>query len=263
MLPTLFLSHGAPDLILSEGPARDFLGSLGSRFERPKAILIISAHWETAGPALSAVEVNETIHDFGGFPDVLYTMRYPAPGSPAVAERAAGLLRQAGLAVTIDTKRGLDHGAWVPLLLAYPAADIPAVQLSVQPHLGPTHHLALGRALAPLREDGVLIIGSGSFTHNLREFFHGHSDQEPQWVTAFADWFGQALAENRIDDLLHYRQIAPFAEKNHPTEEHLLPLYVALGAAGENAHVQRLHHSTDRAVLRLDAFAFASEPTVS
>jgi 4,5-DOPA dioxygenase extradiol len=259
MLPTLFLSHGAPDLPLSESPARDFLGSLASQLETPKAILVISAHWETAAPAVTAVEVNNTIHDFRGFPAVLYTMRYPAPGSPVLAERAAGLLRQAGLPVTLDTQRGLDHGAWVPLLLVYPAADIPAVQLSVQPHLGPAHHLTVGRALAPLRQEGVLIIGSGSFTHNLPEFFHGHLDQEPQWVTAFADWFGQALIENRTDDLLHYRQIAPFAEKNHPTEEHLLPLYVALGAAGKSAHARRLHHSTDRAVLRLDAYAFTSE----
>jgi len=258
MLPTLFLSHGAPDLVLSESPARDFLGSLAGQLETPQAILIISAHWETPGPAVTAAEVNGTIHDFRGFPAVLYTMRYPAPGSPALAARIAGLLTQAGLSVTTDRQRGLDHGAWVPLLLAYPAADIPAVQLSVQPHLGPAHHMALGRALAPLREDGVLIIGSGSFTHNLSEFFHGHAEQEPQWVTAFADWFSQALIENRSDDLLRYRQIAPFAEKNHPTEEHLLPLYVALGAAGEKAHAERLHHSTDRRVLRLDAYAFTS-----
>jgi 4,5-DOPA dioxygenase extradiol len=259
MLPTLFLSHGAPDLLLTESPARDFLGSLASQLETPEAILIISAHWETAGPAITAVEVNGIIHDFGGFPAVLYTMRYPAPGSPALAERVAGLLRQDGFSAALDTQQGLDHGAWVPLLLAYPAANVPVVQLSVQPHLGPAHHLALGRALAPLRGEGVLIIGSGSYTHNLREFFHGHSDREPQWVTAFADWFDQALIENRTDDLLHYRQIAPFAERNHPTEEHLLPLYVALGAAGEKAHAQRLHHSTDRAVLRLDAYAFTSD----
>jgi 4,5-DOPA dioxygenase extradiol len=256
MLPTLFLSHGAPDLVLSESPARDFLGSLASLLETPRAILIISAHWETPGPAVTAAEVNGTIHDFRGFPAVLYTMRYPAPGSPALAARVAGLLAQSGLSATTDTQRGLDHGAWVPLLLAYPAADIPAVQLSVQPHLGPAHHMALGRALAPLREDGVLIIGSGSFTHNLSEFFHGHSEQELQWVTAFADWFAQALVQNRTDDLVHYREIAPFAEKNHPAEEHLLPLYVALGAAGEKAHAERLHHSTDRGVLRLDAYAF-------
>jgi 4,5-DOPA dioxygenase extradiol len=258
MLPTLFLSHGAPDLVLSETPARDFLSTLASRFERPESILIISAHWETAGTAVTACKVNDTIHDFRGFPAALYTMRYPAPGSPALAERAAGALRQSGFRVTLDKQRGLDHGAWVPLLLAYPAADIPTVQLSVQPHLGPAHQLALGQALAPLREEGVLIIGSGSFTHNLSEFFHGHSEREPGWVTAFADWFGQALLENRRDDLLRYRELAPFAEKNHPTEEHLLPLYVALGAAGEDAQAQRLHHSTDRAVLRLDAYAFTN-----
>ena len=259
MFPSLFLSHGSPEILMSESPARDFLSGLGTTLGKPQAILVISAHWETAEPALNAVEVNATIHDFGGFPEPLYAMQYPAPGSPALAERAAALLRQAGLPLAIDTRRGLDHGAWVPLMLAYPAAGIPVVQLSVQPRLGPAHHLALGRALAPLREDGVLIVGSGSFTHNLHEYFRAAAARgsEPEWVSEFAEWFDRALAENRMDDLLRYREMAPYAERNHPTDEHLLPLYAALGAAGEKARAERLHKSSAGPVLRLDAYAFS------
>ncbi len=261
MLPTLFLSHGAPELAIIESPAHDFLKGLASTFAKPKAILVISAHWETAEPAVNAVDVNATIHDFSGFPEVLYTLCYPAPGSPALAGKTVELLRQAGFPARIDTRRGLDHGAWVPLILAYPEADIPVVQLSVQSGLGPAHHLALGRALRPLREEGVLIVGSGSFTHNLYEYFHGpvSGESEPEWVTVFAEWFGRALTEARTGDLLRYRQLAPYAERNHPTEEHLLPLFTALGAAAEPARVQHLHRSSTGAVLRLDAFAFKDD----
>ncbi len=260
MLPTLFLSHGAPDILISESPARDFLLALGSALEKPKAILVVSAHWETAEPSLNAVEVNATIHDFGGFPAALYDLQYPARGSPALAKSTAALLHQAGLPARIDTRRGLDHGAWVPLILAYPAADIPVVQLSVQPRLGPAHHLSIGRALRPLREEGILIIGSGSFTHNLYEFFYGPGDteREPEWVREFAEWFDRALTEGRVNDLVNYRQIAPSAKRNHPTDEHLLPLYVALGAAGEEARPQRLHASRSGTVIRLDSYAFIS-----
>ncbi len=256
-LPSLFLSHGAPTLPLTDTPARAFLQHLGATLERPKAILVVSAHWETAAPMVSAADRNDTIHDFGGFPRALYEMRYPAPGSPSVAARVADLLRAAGLDCGIDRRRGLDHGAWVPLMLMYPQADIPVLQLSVQPHLGPEHHLRLGRALAPLRQEGVLIIGSGSFTHDLSEFRgHGPNDPAPQWVNSFADWFHAALMEHRFDDLLGYCKQAPFATKNHPTEEHLLPLYAALGAAGENARPERLHASATYSVLRMDVYAF-------
>jgi len=260
MLPTLFLSHGAPDIVISESPAREFLRQLGKAFEKPKAILVVSAHWESAEPSLNAVEVNETIHDFGGFPAALYDMQYPAPGSPALAQSAAALIRKAGFPARIHPRRGLDHGAWVPLILAYPVADIPVVQLSVQPRSGPAHHLAIGRALRPLREEGVLIIGSGSFTHNLYELFHGSGDteREPEWVREFAEWFDRALMEGRVNDLVNYRQIAPYAERNHPSEEHLLPLYVALGAAGDEARAQRLHASRAGALVRLDSYAFTS-----
>jgi 4,5-DOPA dioxygenase extradiol len=256
-LPSLFLSHGSPTLPLTDTPARSFLSEFSGTLARPSAILVVSAHWETSVPTISAVDRNDTIHDFRGFPQALYELRYPAPGSPAVAARTADLLRASGIDCRIDRSRGLDHGAWVPLLLMYPQADIPVLQLSLQPHLGTAHHLRMGRALAPLRQEGVLIIGSGSMTHDLSEFRgHGPNDPAPDWVTAFADWFHSALTAGRTDDLLDYRRQAPFAVKNHPSEEHLLPLYVAMGAAGENAGAERLHASATYGVLRMDVYAF-------
>ena len=255
--PSLFLSHGAPTLPLTDTPARTFLLGLGQQLPRPKAILVVSAHWETERPAVNAVQWNDTIHDFYGFPRPLYEMRYKAPGAPALAEEIASLLTQAGFGCDIDRARGLDHGAWVPLLLMYPQADIPVLQLSVQPHLGPEHHLRVGTALAALRDQGVMIIGSGSFTHNLSEFRgHGPNDPAPDWVNEFADWFDAALRADRRDDLVHYRERAPFARKNHPTEEHLLPLYAAMGAAGAESHAERLHSSATYSVIRMDVYAF-------
>ncbi len=256
-LPSLFLSHGAPTLPLTDTPARAFLRELGGKLPRPKAILVISAHWETAVPTVSAVERNETIHDFGGFPRELYELQYPAAGSPSVAARVSELLRAHGMECKTDHRRGLDHGAWVPLLLMYPQADIPVLQLSIQPHLGTRHHLLMARALAPLREEGVLIIGSGSMTHDLSEFRgHGPNDPAPDWVNSFANWIHASLTSGATDDLLDYRRKAPFATKNHPTEEHLLPLYAALGAAGTDAHAERLHASSTYSILRMDVYSF-------
>lgn len=260
MLPTLFLSHGAPNLLIVDVPARRFLENLAAQFARPRAILVVSAHWETAVPRVNAIAgPNPTIHDFGNFDPRLFSAAYPAPGAPEVAARVSELLAAEGVRSEIDAARGLDHGAWVPLALVYPEADIPVLQLSVQTALGPAHHLALGRALARLREEGVFIIASGSFTHDLSEFrryWHDIGAKAPQWVSDFADWYDQALTEGRVDDLLAYRRLAPFAAKNHPTEEHLLPIYVALGAAGPQAKAEHLHASTTYGVLRMDVYAF-------
>jgi 4,5-DOPA dioxygenase extradiol len=257
MFPALFLSHGSPMLALTDSPARDFLRGLGRELGEPSAILVASAHWETEAPALNAVARNTTIHDFYGFPPALFAMRYEPPGAPAVAEKAAALLSKAGLPSTIDPQRGLDHGAWVPLVLMYPQADIPVLQVSIQPDLGPAHHLRLGRVLASLREENVLVIGSGSFTHNLsrlrREAIDG---PQPADVVAFADWFDTAITEQRTEDLLDYRNRAPYAVQQHPTDEHLLPLYVALGAGAEKPTGERLHSSAMYSSLRMDAYAF-------
>ena len=256
MLRPLFLSHGAPTLPLEDAAARYFLEGLASSMPRPRAILVVSAHWETRIPTVNAVEKNETIHDFSGFPDALYRLSYPAPGSTELAERVVDLLGDAGLSAATDKSRGLDHGAWVPLMLAWPEANIPVVQLSVQSQLGPGHHLEVGRAIAPLAHEGVLIIASGSYTHDLSSWRGQQAMDEPEWVTDFADWFDAALVEDRTCDLLAYRRLAPNAQRNHPTEEHLLPLFVALGAAGPKAVAERLHTSNTYGVLRMDAYAF-------
>ena len=259
MLPALFLSHGSPMMALMDTPARDFLQGLGGLLPRPKAILVASAHWETQTPMLNAPARNDTIHDFYGFPKELYTLHYTPPTAPELAERVAQSLREAGFAAGIDTARGLDHGAWVPLLLAYPQAEIPVLQLSVQSHLGAAHHFALGAALAGLRAQGVLVVGSGSFTHDLRRFRRGMPEidaPETPDVTAFSDWMDEKLRAGDAAALLDYRRLAPFAAEEHPTEEHLLPLYVAMGAAGAGAAVKRLHSSTEYSFLRMDAYAF-------
>lgn len=257
MLPSLFVSHGSPMLPLTDSPARTFLSGLGARLPRPKAILMISAHWETASPVVNAVERNDTIHDFYGFPRQLYALSYPAPGAPALAAEVAELVRASGLSCDIDRSRGLDHGAWVPLILMYPNADIPVLQLSIQPHLGPAHHLRLGRALQQLRSEGVLVVGSGSMTHDLSELRRGDIDAPaPDWVVRFADWFGEKLGAGETDALVDYRRQAPFAVKNHPTDEHLVPLYVALGAAGAEWRAEHLHASATYGILRMDVFAF-------
>ena len=260
MLPAIFVSHGSPMLAIEDAQARQVLASLPEILpERPKALLMSSAHWKRLRPAVRSPPANEPIHNFGGFPPALYQIQYPAPPSADLARRVAELLGASGLPTDIDQRRGLDHGAWVPLMVAWPDADIPVVQLSVQTRLGPAHHYQLGQILAPLRDEGILIIGSGSFTHDLASFRSsgGRIDApEPDWVHAFAEWMASALRERRVDDLLNYRVLAPDAAHNHPTEEHLLPLYVALGVAPEA--VRHLHQSTTYGILRMDAFAFGS-----
>ena len=257
MFPSLFVSHGSPMMALTESPARDFLLGLGKELGRPSAILVASAHWETQEPAFNSVARNQTIHDFQGFPPALFAMRYEPPGAPALAKTAAALLSAAGLPNTIDPARGLDHGAWVPLSLMYPEATIPVLQVSIQPHLDPAHHLRVGQALKPLRDQNVLIIGSGSFTHNLSNLRRDSGDAaQPADVVAFSDWFDGAIASGRTKDLLHYRTLAPYAVRQHPTDEHLLPLYVALGAGGETLTAERLHSSAMYSSLRMDAYAF-------
>ena len=257
-LPTLFVSHGAPTLAIADSAASRFLRQLGKTLPRPKAILVASAHWEShGGPAVSLAETPPTIHDFGGFPDALFAIRYPAPGAPEMAARAASLLSREGVAVAQSPSRGLDHGAWVPLHLMYPDADIPVAQISIVRGASPEEHERIGRALAPLRDDGVLIIGSGSLTHNLHEFRGQPIDVEaPAWVSSFADWMTARLDANDLQALREYRTRAPNAERNHPTEEHLLPLYVALGAAGGNARAERLHASYEYGILAMHVYAF-------
>ncbi len=256
-LPTLFLSHGAPDLALREGAATEFLRSLHQYFVKPQAIVVVSAHWSSAIPKVSAAVAPQTIHDFSGFPAELYSLNYPAPGSPALADRIVTLLGQAGITCQTDPRRGFDHATWLPLLLAYPAADIPVVQLSVQENRDASYHWHLGQALGALRQEGVLVIGSGGATHNLYGFRAQYDATPPDWVQQFDQWLGEAIAQQDWHGLLHYRQLAPYAKENHPTEEHLFPLLVALGAAGRNPKGTRLHQSYTYGVFSMAAYAFS------
>jgi len=268
--PTLFLSHGSPMHALDAGVAGKAWQDLAQSMPRPRAVLMVSAHWETSAPMLTGSALPETIHDFGGFPQELYALRYPAPGSPELAQQAAALLKQAGYPASVNSDRGLDHGAWVPLRRLYPAHDVPVVQLSVQPALGPEHHLRVGKALAPLASDGVLVIGSGHVTHNLRDWMTyargaallpgGAAPAPLPYVVEFAEWLEQRLRVDDRDAVLAYRERGPSAARAHPSEEHFLPLFVAWGAASEGARAQRVHQSIDATALSMDMYRFDAAP---
>src|SRR5512139_431624 len=192
-LPALFVSHGSPMMAIEPGKAGAALEALGRTLPRPEAILVVSAHWETRSPTVSTAAHPETIHDFGGFPRALFEIEYPAPGAPALGERTRRLLEDAGLPTALDATRGLDHGAWVPLRYLYPDADVPVTQLSIQPHLSPVHHYRLGEALRPLLQEGVLVLASGSLTHNLHEY-RGRIDNAPQpYVREFQEWLKRTI----------------------------------------------------------------------
>jgi 4,5-DOPA dioxygenase extradiol len=257
--PTLFVSHGAPNLILHESPARDCLASLGEQLGRPQAILIASAHFEATTPSFCADKNPGMIYDFKGFEDELYNVVYSAPGLPQLAELGAYLVEQGGFPANEISGRGFDHGVWVPLVLMYPDASIPVVQLSIQPAQGAGHHIALGRALKALRKQGVLVVGSGSLTHNLEEVLnggHAFDAPAPYWVQEFDDWVLAKAEAGDIEAIADYRSLAPHARDNHPSEEHFLPLPFAFGAAGEGAKGRRVHHSIQRGVMAMDAYLF-------
>ena len=256
-LPAIFVSHGAPLLAIQPGPAREFLSGLGRTLGKPKAILAVSAHWESGDAAVSAAAQPETIYDFYGFPDELYRIKYPAPGAPGLAARAQAMLGEKGFVARAHPSRGLDHGAWVPLMLMYPDADVPVTQLTVQTALGPAHHFKLGEALRGLRDEGVLILGSGGATHNLREFGrHPEGAAPPQWVTGFQEWVAQTIESGKSEDLVRYRALAPEAARNHPTEEHFLPLFVPAGAGSPGVAGKRIHRSHTFGAFAMDAYRF-------
>ncbi|WP_426149336.1 DODA-type extradiol aromatic ring-opening family dioxygenase [Pseudomonas sp. DC3000-4b1] len=233
MLPSLFISHGSPMLALEPGASGPALRTLATSLPQPSAIVLVSAHWESGDLAVGAHPAPPTWHDFSGFPAELYAQHYPAPGAPDLAQAIANRLVERGLPARLDPQRPLDHGAWVPLMLMYPQARIPVVQVSLPSSYGPAFQVAVGRALGGLRDDGILLIGSGSITHNLRELDRtAKAEQATPWALAFRDWMVARLAAGDLDSLLDYRKLAPHAVRNHPSDEHLLPLYFALGAGG-------------------------------
>jgi 4,5-DOPA dioxygenase extradiol len=236
--PVLFVSHGAPTLALDEGAWGAALKTWAGTLDAPKGILVLSAHWEQPGPVrLMSAPHPATLHDFGGFPDALYQMRYPAPGDPALAARAAELLRAGGVPAELDATRPIDHGAWVPLRAAFPQADIPVVQVSLPAERTPRSVYRMGQLLSPLRQDGILLIASGGVVHNLRRLdWSGHAEPEP-WARAFEQWVAARVAGGEADRLLDGAVQAEGYPLSVPTPEHFDPLYFALGAgAAEPAH---------------------------
>ncbi|WP_459614859.1 DODA-type extradiol aromatic ring-opening family dioxygenase [Bordetella sp. 2513F-2] len=257
--PALFVSHGSPMLAVEPGRTGPALaGWAAAQAARPTAVLVVSPHWRGHGMAVSTRDRQVAWHDFGGFPEPLYQLDYAAPGSPAVASRVVDVLRDRGIAVASDPARPLDHGAWVPLRYLYPQADVPVVQLSLDAARDARGQYELGQALAPLRDEGVLVIGSGSLTHNLRHMRMPHDAPPSAYVPAFQAWYAQQLAEGRLDALLDWQRQAPAADQAHPTDEHLMPLYVALGAGGLPA--RRLVDEISYAALAMDAYAFGEQP---
>ncbi|PWF24626.1 dioxygenase [Corticimicrobacter populi] len=262
-MPVLFVSHGAPTFALEPGLAGPELTRLGQQLPEPRAIVVISAHWMTRGTVgVTTSAQPATIHDFGGFPAPLYALQYPAAGAPEIAARTLELLQQAGWPTTPDASRGLDHGAWVPLMHLYPDARIPVVQVSLPYPCDADTALRLGKSLAPLRDEGVLLIGSGSLTHNLYEIRHPGSDAS-EYVREFTDWTRRQVDAHDISALLGYRRLAPAAERAHPTEEHFLPLLVAAGATGDEEPTTIIDGGVDYGVLAMDTYVLGEFSTTA
>jgi len=249
--PVLFLSHGSPLVLVEPSPHRTFLQELGRQLPRPDIILSVTAHWTTPEVRVSTAAHPATLHDFSGFPPALRQARYAAPGHPPMALRIAALLRTAGLTVEPEDRAVIDHGTWIPLALMWPDGDIPVVELSVQPGRDAFHHMAVGRALVPLRDQGVMIIGSGGVTHNLRDYSAMPPDMPFGYADLFADWVGAAVAAGDMAAMSDWGK-APFADRSHPTDEHFLPLPVTMAAGGGRG--RRLFAEGDGPVLRLDSF---------
>jgi 4,5-DOPA dioxygenase extradiol len=256
LAPSLFVSHGSPMFALVPGELGPRLRALGQQLPDLRAVLVVSPHWQTRGVRVQSTAQPATIHDFGGFPDALYALRYTPPGAPALAAEAARLLAAAGFDVALDDRRGLDHGAWVPLRHLFPNADIPVFQVSMPLDLDAPGALRMGAALAPLRAQGVLVVGSGSLTHNLYEFRQHVRD--PEYAERFAGWIRDAVDARDDTALVDYRQRAPQARRAHPTEEHFLPLLVALGASRASDAVRHLRGGMTDGVLSMDSFAWGA-----
>jgi 4,5-DOPA dioxygenase extradiol len=257
-LPTVFVSHGSPMLPLEPGSAAPMLRQLGAELPRPRAVVALSPHWMARAPRVGASARPATIHDFSGFDPKLNDLRYPAPGDPELAARVAALLQQQGLAAALEATRGLDHGVWVPLSLMLPAADIPVVPVAMPWPLDAAAAYRYGQAFAPLADSGVLLLGSGSMTHNLYDFRGGEAVGEPvqAYAREFAAWIAATLEAGDLDALLDYRRLAPHAARAHPTDEHLLPLFWALGAAGAAAPARRHAGGVHYGMLSMDSWVF-------
>lgn len=256
-MPSLFVSHGAPTFAIEPGLAGAQLSALGRSLEKPQAIVVVSPHWMTRDVVITATENPETIHDFGGFPDALYALQYRAPGAPTLADRLQQELISQGISARLDTNRGLDHGAWVPLMHLYPDADIPTLQVSLPADADEQRAFALGQALTSLAKEGVLIIGSGSLTHNLYEFrMHDTDGEAATYAQEFSSWVRQMVLAGDMTRLKQTLHIAPHGRRAHPTTEHFLPLLIAAGAALTPTPVTVLNGGIRHGVLAMESYLF-------
>jgi 4,5-DOPA dioxygenase extradiol len=263
--PALFVSHGAPTLALEPGVLGPKLSALGAHLTNLSAALVVSAHWQTAGGdtaggrtgrvGVMRTAAPETVHDFGGFPPALYRLQYGAPGAPEMAGEAGALLEQAGFPVEFDDRRGIDHGVWVPLRYLLPRAEVPVFQVSLPFGIDARGAVRLGEALAPMRERGVMIMGSGSLTHNLGEIEPPGSSAEP-YALEFAAWVRRRVQQRDLASLVDYRRLAPHAVRAHPTEEHFVPLLVAMGTGNGADSVTIVEGGTTYGVLSMESYAF-------
>jgi 4,5-DOPA dioxygenase extradiol len=257
-MPVVFVSHGAPDALLKSPDTVAAWREISREIPAPKGILVISAHWEASHPTVSTATTLETIYDFSGFSPELYRMKYPAQGAPTLAKRVTALLSDAGLQGELNPNRGLDHGAWVPLTVMFPEADIPVTQLSLIRNGTTNMHFEIGKALAPLRDEGILILTSGAITHNF-SWLNWHADggemPNPK-AQAFGDWVANQIAAHDDAGLINYRRATNGAEA-HPTEEHFMPLFVALGATNADIPTRYRPRFTYDA-LSMDAYLWAN-----
>jgi 4,5-DOPA dioxygenase extradiol len=267
-LPSIFLSHGSPMIAIEPGEAGHFMQRLGpaidATFGRPRAVVVMSPHTATRVSTILGALKHDTIHDFGGFPEPLYRVRYDAPGSPVVAREVLSLVEAAGLPVQLTPGGGLDHGIWTTLMHLYPQVDVPVVPLSMVPMWSPEQTMAMGRALQSLSAQGVLLLGSGSLTHNLRRFFTQPLPVDaPEMAdcAAFRAWVDERTAASDWPALLAWETQAPFAQAMHPTDDHWLPFYFAAGAGGDTATpiARRIHGSVTHGHLAMDAYAFGPQ----
>jgi 4,5-DOPA dioxygenase extradiol len=254
----LFVPHGAPTFALDSGAAGVAMRQLATQFDKPRAIIVISPHWDTEIPTVSTATELETIYDFYGFPDELYRIKYPAKGYPEGAQEVVKALQKRFSKVGTDPTRGLDHGAWTPLRQMFPNADIPIIAVSIQSHAGTAHALAMGEALEELTHQGFLVIASGNITHNLGDYRMAalQGGQTPAYVQTFADWVEIQMIAKNVQQLLDYRQHSREGVRSHPAEDHLLPLYVAMGAAGKDASAKAFFRGISSYVIAMDGYTF-------
>ncbi len=255
----LFVPHGSPTFALQPGAAGAAMSTLAARLDTPRAVIVLSPHWETLIPTVGIATKLDTVHDFGGFDSRLYEIQYPATGCPEAAKLVVAALAAAGLTAETDAERGLDHGAWIPLRQMFPDADLPIVPISMQYEGGPHHAYRVGQALAPLAEQGFLVVASGNVTHNLSDFQRLRMSEQaytPDYVQQFADWINTCMVAHDIDSLLNYRNLQPTGALAHPRDEHLLPLFTALGAAGRGARAEAFYRGINDQVISMDGYFF-------